>query len=115
MIRERIFWEASGLISSGLVEKAGRLLALKARAGRGHAAHLARTHCILVMTLSKFGVVTTRSCRDVALASLSQDWHFMKPDLSQSHLYMGMEPKKCVCDKLALEAPDAMVYGPLAI
>ena len=31
-ILERVFWEASAVISSGLVEKAGRLLALKAGA-----------------------------------------------------------------------------------
>ena len=38
-------------MSSGLVEKGDRLLALKAKAGRGHAAHLAGSQCILVMTL----------------------------------------------------------------
>lgn len=53
-IRERVFWEASGLISSGLVEKAERLLALKARAGRDHAALMPCSHCPLVMTLQIF-------------------------------------------------------------
>ena len=49
-IRERVFRDASGLISSGLVEKAGRLLALEARAGQEHAAFMAGSHCTLVMT-----------------------------------------------------------------
>ena len=51
IIRKRVFWEASGLISSGLVEKGERLLALKANPGRDQAAHLAGSQCILVMTL----------------------------------------------------------------
>ena len=113
MIRERIFWDASGLISSGLVEKAGRLLALKTRAGRSHAAHLARAHCILVMTLSIFGlslleaVVTLRwpDCpKIVTLCSRT----FPNPTYISS--------RRNVLRRFAPEAPpDAMFYTPLAI